>query len=180
MFWYNQNPAGAIIKCKVHIWLRGDPMINDSNSYAQVLQWSIIWLFIVLAIHMAWIMISVDWVNTFPQAVLAKTLFMQTPRGFLNKYGTNRCLKLTHLFVDQSLHLRIGITIFAKHYWNLVYRSVHLTSVCSINQIYYWCYILKMLGLVFLLGRMSKTCWTIATGRIQSGNWRRFCWILRH
>jgi len=44
--------------------------------------------------HLGWITISVDWVNAFPQAVLSKPLFMQTPRGFLNKYGKDGCLKL--------------------------------------------------------------------------------------
>ena len=44
---------------------------------------------------MAWITIPVDWVNVFPQAILAEPLFMQMPRGFLNRYGINGCLKLT-------------------------------------------------------------------------------------
>ena len=66
-------------------------MVDNSDSYAPVVQWSTIQFFIVLAIHMA----CVDWINTFPQAILAKALFMQTSRGFLNKFGMNGCLKLT-------------------------------------------------------------------------------------
>ena len=85
MFWYKQNPASEIIKCKARICLRGDLMIDDSDLYAPVVQWSTIWFFIILAIHMAWVTISVDLVNAFPQAILAKLLFMQVPRGFLNK-----------------------------------------------------------------------------------------------
>ena len=95
VFQYKQNSAGETIKCKARICFRGDLMVDNSDSYAPVVQWSTIWFLIVLAIHMAWITVSVDWVNAFPQAILAKPLFMQTPRGFLNKYGKNGCLKLT-------------------------------------------------------------------------------------
>ena len=71
-------------------------MLDDSGSYAPVVQWRTIQFFIVvLAIHMSWITISVDWVNAFPQAILSKLLFMQTPRRFLNKHGQDGCLKLT-------------------------------------------------------------------------------------
>ena len=33
---------------------------------------------------MRWMTISVNWVNTFPQAIVDKPLCMQTPHGFLN------------------------------------------------------------------------------------------------
>ena len=70
-------------------------MVDDSDSYAPVVMWSTIRFFIIFAMTMRWITISVDWVNAFPQAILDKPLFMQTPRGFLNKFGKDGCLKLT-------------------------------------------------------------------------------------
>ena len=73
---YKRNPAGEIIKYKARICLRGDLMLDNSDSYAPVVQWSTIQFFIVLAIHMSWITISIDWVNLFPQAILSKPLFM--------------------------------------------------------------------------------------------------------
>ena len=53
-------------------------MVDNSNSYAPVVQWSTIQFFIILAIYMAWIINLIDWVNTLPQAILEKPLFMQT------------------------------------------------------------------------------------------------------
>ena len=42
VFRYKQNPASEIIKCKARICLRGDLMLDNSNSYAPVVQWSTI------------------------------------------------------------------------------------------------------------------------------------------
>ena len=84
VFRYKRNPAGEILKCKARICLRGDLMIDDSNSYAPVVMWSTIQFFLIMALHLCWCTISVDWVNAFPQAVLDKPVFMQTSRGFMN------------------------------------------------------------------------------------------------
>ena len=94
VFRYKRNPAGEILKCKARICLRGDLMIDDSDSYAPVVMWSTIRFFLIMALHLCWCTISVDWVNAFPQAVLDKPVFMQTPRGFMNRYGQDGCLKL--------------------------------------------------------------------------------------
>ena len=64
-----------------------------------------------------WITISVKWVNAFPQDILDKPLFMQTPRGFLNKFGKDGCLKLT-----QSLY---G-SKFAPKNWHTYLRKALL------------------------------------------------------
>ena len=42
VFRYKRNPAGEILKCKARICLRGDLMIDDSDSYAPVVAWSTI------------------------------------------------------------------------------------------------------------------------------------------
>ena len=42
VFRYKRNPAGEIIKCKARICLRGDLMVDDSDSYAPVVMWSTI------------------------------------------------------------------------------------------------------------------------------------------
>ena len=42
VFRYNRNPAGEILKCEARICLRGDLMIDDSDSYAPVVAWSTI------------------------------------------------------------------------------------------------------------------------------------------
>ena len=94
VFRYKRNPAGEIIKCKARICLRGDLMEDDSNTYAPVVQNPTIKGFITTALKKDWVMISVNWVNAFPQAKLKKPIFMHTPRGFKNRFGSNGCLRL--------------------------------------------------------------------------------------
>ena len=111
-------------------------MVDDSDSYAPVVMWSTIRFFIVFAMTMRWITISVDWVNAFPQAILDKPLFMQTPCGFLNKFGKDGCLKLTWSLYGSKLHQRIGMLVYAKHYSNSDYANVHTTNVSSVDLDY--------------------------------------------
>ena len=42
VFRYTRNPAGETIKCKAKICLRGDLMLDNSDLYAPVVQWSTI------------------------------------------------------------------------------------------------------------------------------------------
>ena len=127
---------------------------------------------------MAWITISVDWLNTFAQAILAKPLFMQTPRGFLNKYTVQEMgdWSWQDHYIDWSLHIRIGIPIAKKHCQNLVYKNVHLIyisvlSTRSVDSVVYWqcencCSCQKECW--------GGLCWRITTGRIWLRNWSDF------
>ena len=94
VFRCKRNPAGEIIKCKARICLRGDLMEDNSNACAPVVQSPTIKIFIDTALKKNWIMISVDWVDAFPQAKLKKPLFVHTPRGFRNRCGRDGCLRL--------------------------------------------------------------------------------------
>ena len=116
VFRYKRNPAGEIIKCKGRICIRGDLMEGDEESYAPVSSWSSIRLFLILAMMWRWVTISVDWNNAFIQAVLKEPMYMATPRGFHNKYGTNGCLCVTKSLYGSRyaprnwyLHLRQGL-----------------------------------------------------------------------
>ena len=116
VFRYKRNPAGEIIKCKGRICIRGDLMEGDEESYAPVSSWSSIRLFLILSMMWRWVTISVDWNNAFIQAVLKEPMYMATPRGFHNKYGTNGCLRVTKSLYGSRyaprnwyLHLRQGL-----------------------------------------------------------------------
>ena len=83
---------------------------------------------------MTWITISVDEeVNAFPQAILAKLLFLQTPREFLNKYRTNRCLKLT-----QSLN---GSKFTPKNWYTCCHKALLKLGLqeCPFNKCLFYC-----------------------------------------
>ena len=106
------NPAGEIIKCKARICLRGDPMINNPETCAPVVQWRAICFFVICSIHLGWMTRSVNWVNAFPQAPSDKPTFMCTPRGFMNKCGEDRCSKAVRSlcgskFAPRTWHLHL-------------------------------------------------------------------------
>ena len=91
VFRVKRNPAGDIIKFKARICLQGDLMKVDAESYAPVVAWSTIRLFLCLTVELNWITVSADWANAFIQATLKKPMYMATPRGFFNKYGKLSC-----------------------------------------------------------------------------------------
>ena len=66
----------------------------DAESYAPVIAWSTICLFLCLTVELNWITVSADWANAFIQATLKKPMYMATPRGFFNKYGKLGCLRV--------------------------------------------------------------------------------------
>lgn len=104
VFTLKRNPAGEITKRKARICLRGDLMLSDEESYAPVVSWSEIRMFLVLAMMMNWQTISIDWNNAFIQATLKTLMYMHTPRGLKNKHGFDGCLKLV-----KSLVIRIQV-----------------------------------------------------------------------
>ena len=94
VFRIKRNPAGDIIKFKGRICLRGDLMDSNEESFAPVCMWSSVRYFLIMAIILNWVTVSVDWNNAFIQAVLKTPMYMATPRGFSNKYGSDGCLKV--------------------------------------------------------------------------------------
>ena len=73
----------------------------DAESYAPVVAWSTIRLFLCLTVELNWITVSADWANAFIQATLKKPMYMATPRGFFNKYGKSQ-------FTVQNLQPKTG------------------------------------------------------------------------
>ena len=69
-------------------------MDGEEESYAPVVCWSSVRFLLIVAIILGWITVSLDYTNAFVQATLAKPVYMSTPRGFVNKYGSDGCLKL--------------------------------------------------------------------------------------
>ena len=84
-------------------------MDDDEESFAPVCGWSSVCLFLVLAMIMGWVTVSVDWNNAF--------IYMSIPRGYTSKLGRNGCLKLV-----RSLH---G-SKFAPRNWYMHLRAALL------------------------------------------------------
>ena len=94
VFRIKRTPDGEFSKCKARICLRGDLMDVNAEVFAPVVAWQTVRLFLVLSLNLGWTTVSVDWCNAFVQTPLETPIYMQTPRGFVNKFGYSGCLRL--------------------------------------------------------------------------------------
>jgi len=122
VFRIKRNPAGDIVKLKARICVRGDLMDVDAESYAPVVSWSTIRFFLCLSMQMNWVTVSVDWANAFIQATLKEPMYMSTPRGFANKFGTHGCLRVVKSIYGSKfaprnwyMHLRTTLRKLGMH-----------------------------------------------------------------
>jgi Reverse transcriptase (RNA-dependent DNA polymerase). len=68
--------------------------IDYFDIYALVVQWSMIWLVLTLVLQHEWSTRQVDYTNSFAQVDLPEEVYIEEPRGFTGRDGTNKVLKL--------------------------------------------------------------------------------------
>ena len=63
-----------------------------------------------------WTTVSVNWANAFIQATLKEPMYMNTPQGFINEFGSYGCLRVTHSIYGSKfaprnwyMHLRASL-----------------------------------------------------------------------
>jgi hypothetical protein len=88
------TPDGTPYKRKSRVCLRGDVMPDNLDTFAPVVAWSSVRLFLVLALAMDWHTTTIDFSNAFVQAKIDKPVWMHVPRGFRSTRGPNTCLEL--------------------------------------------------------------------------------------
>ena len=94
IFRRKRTPDGQLKKHKARLCVRGDLQDNDFVTFAPVVSWSSVRLFLGIAMTLGWVTVSVDWANAFIQAPLETPIFIHLPRGFISSKGPNTCLKL--------------------------------------------------------------------------------------
>ena len=85
---------GTFKKFKARYCIRGDLQEGSFDTYAHIVQFSSIRLFLVWSIMFGWYTCSIDFSNAFIQAALNESTFIHLPRGFRSGRGRNTCLKL--------------------------------------------------------------------------------------
>jgi len=99
VFRRKRNFDGMVTKFKARYCVRGDLQEDDSPTYAPVVAWSSVRIFLVLTMTMGWYTCSIDFLNAFVQAVLKEPIWIHLPRGFLSGLsrlsgGARTCLRL--------------------------------------------------------------------------------------
>ena len=110
-----RSPDGEIKKFKARFCVRGDLQDGVNETYAPVVQWSSVRIFLILTLHLGWTTCSIDFSNAFVQAKLEKPVWIHVPRGYhAAKPGT--CLKLI-----KSLY---GLTIAPRLWYQHLFKGL--------------------------------------------------------
>ena len=117
-----RSPDGEVKKLKARICARGDLQEGDYETFAPVVSWISVRIFLVLSITFKWTTCSIDFSNAFVQAKLKEPVWTHLPRGFTSK-GNNTCLKM-----KRSIY---GLNFAPKLWWECIlkaFKELGLTS----------------------------------------------------
>ncbi|MGH3053429.1 MAG: reverse transcriptase domain-containing protein [Gaiellaceae bacterium] len=107
-FKLKRTPDGTIKKVKGRFCVRGDMQEGEFDTYAPVVGWTAVRLFLILALTLGWYMCAVDYSNAFVQAILNEAVWVHLPRGFASPIpGAKYCLRLKKSLYGLSVAPRL-------------------------------------------------------------------------
>ena len=119
VFKVKRAPDGSFKKFKARYCVRGDLQEGDFETFAPVVQFSSVRLFLAWSLLFGWYTCSVDFSNAFIQATLKEDTFIHLPRGFRSTKGVGTCLKL-----KKSLYgLAVAPRLWYEHLWNALKKQ---------------------------------------------------------
>ena len=107
VFRRKRTPDGEISKYKARYCVRGDMEEGDPETYAPVVAWSSVRLFLILAITLSWETCSIDFSSAFVQAKLEEPVWIHLPRGFRSEKQSSICLQLVKSLYGLSVAPRL-------------------------------------------------------------------------
>ena len=145
VFRVKRAPDGSFKKFKARYCIRGDLQEGDFETYAPVVQFSSVRLFLAWSLMLGWYTCSVDFSNAFIQAELKDDTYAHLPRGFRNSGSVRTCLKLKRSLYGLAvaprlwyLHLikalkELGL-VQSKHDPCLMFRK-DLIVICYVDDL---------------------------------------------
>jgi hypothetical protein len=94
VFRRKRTPDGTIKKYKGRYCVRGDLQVGDFETFAPVVAFSTVRLFLTLSLKFKWHTCSIDFANAFVQAKLKNPVWIHLPRGFRSTLSGKTCLEL--------------------------------------------------------------------------------------
>ena len=109
VFRRKRTPDGEISKFKARYCVRGDLEEGEPETFAPVVAWSSVRLFLILSLTLNWETSSIDFSSAFVQAKLQNPVWIHLPRGFQsgNDGTSRRCLKLIKSLYGLSVASRL-------------------------------------------------------------------------
>ena len=94
VFRVKRTPDGDVKKRKARFCCRGDLQEDEFETFAPVVSWSSVRLFLVLNMVIGWTTCSIDFSSAFLQADLPSSIWVHLPRGFTSEQSGKTCLRL--------------------------------------------------------------------------------------
>ena len=109
VFKRKRSPDGEITKYKARYCVRGDLEEGEPETFAPVVAWSSVRLFLVLSMTLNLDTCSIDFGSAFVQARLTDPVWIHTPRGFQTEHqgAQRKCLKLVKSLYGLSVASRL-------------------------------------------------------------------------
>ena len=108
VFKVKRAPDGSFKKYKARYCIRGDLQEGDFNTYAPVVSFSSVRLFLAWSLMLSWYTCTIDFSNAFIQATLDSPTFIHLPRGFKSMLReSNTCLRLKKSIYGLSVAPRL-------------------------------------------------------------------------
>ena len=107
VFRRKRTPDGMVSKYKARYCVRGDLEDGEPETFAPVVAWSTVRLFLVLALTLGWSTCSIDFSSAFVQANLEEPVWIHLPRGFKTPEGQGTCLHLIKSLYGLSVAPRL-------------------------------------------------------------------------
>jgi hypothetical protein len=101
------TPDGTISKYKARYCVRGNLQENVQETFAPVVAWSTVRLFLVLSLTLNWKTCTIDFSSAFVQAPLSDPVWIHLPRGFHSPRGHATCLQLLKSLYGLSVAPRL-------------------------------------------------------------------------
>ena len=145
VFRVKRAPDGSFKKFKARYCIRGDLQEGDFETYAPVVSFSSVRLFLAWSLMLGWYTCTIDFSNAFVQADLEEPTFIHLPRGFQSNSNTSTCLHLKKSIYGLSVaprlwfqHLLKALTseglVQSKYDPCLLYRN-NLIVICYVDDL---------------------------------------------
>jgi hypothetical protein len=121
VFQRKRDPQGNVTKWKACWVLRGDLQDVDFDTYASVVSWPAVRIFLVLSLLLGWDTKALDFDNVFVQAKIDHNIFAYLPRGYYSMLKTLDGDKKVALRLKKSLY---GISVAPKLWYDHLLKGL--------------------------------------------------------
>lgn len=119
VFRVKRAPDGSFKKWKARYCIRGDLQEGEFETYAPVVQFPSVRLFLAWSLMFGWVTCCIDFSNAFIQATLTDPTFIHLPRGFSSALPGKTCLKL-----KKSIYgLSVAPRLWFQHLWKALKKT---------------------------------------------------------